>query len=321
MRKVNVDIVFVQNFFEKLESQGIDYCVLRNADEICSGNAHDIDMTINFERYDDVIECLKETGGNTWHIHRIVEKDDGNLIAIHLYTLDDNCPILIHFDFFKYFSWQGYKLISFKRLMNGKRKREWLYEASPEVQAVTMLFSRLLYQGHIKEKYQEYIYTTFLNREAQVKSVMSIFLSSDFVNPIYEDVITKDWINIESEINVIRRSIQSKLDHTQKNTALKRHWFALKRMMTKLGLEVYMSKPDDDLIADVGKLLSRTFQPEDIVTGGTRCLEKRVLLSKGCLIFENKKPIFSSYIEIDDTESNNEVAIEILDKLAERYQR
>lgn len=265
MRKVDVDIVFVQSFVEKLESQGIDYCVLRNADEICSGDAHDIDMTIDFERYDDAIECLRETCGDAWHIHRVVKKDSGNLIAIHLYTVDNDCPILIHFDLFRYFGWQGYKLISFKRLMNGKVKRKWLYEASPEVQAVTMLFSRLLYQGYIKKKYQEYIHTTFLNHEAQVKSLMSTFLSSDFVNPIYEDVISKDWTNIESEINVIRRSIQSKLDPTQKNIGLKRRSFALRRMMTKLGVEVYMSKPDDVLMTDVGKLLSRTFQPEDIV--------------------------------------------------------
>lgn len=158
---MTTDIAFLQELFIRFEKEEIPYCVLRNSSEIINGDAHDIDMVVESKSFATVREILANVSQDKWKIHCTSEKDNGNLVAIHLYNLDNGKPILIHFDFFHSFGWNGYKLISNEQLLKGRKKREWLYEASYPVQAVTMMFSRYLYHGYIKGEYRNFIKLVF----------------------------------------------------------------------------------------------------------------------------------------------------------------
>lgn len=316
---MSVDVCFVKEFFSKLDSKGITYCVLRNADEILHGDAHDIDLAVDFLRYDEVFSCLRSVSGKNWKIHRMVEKDNGNLVTVNLYTLIGEKPILLHFDFFKAFSWNGYKLISYSRMLVNREKKEWLYEAESCIQAVTMLFSRLLYHGCVKAKYRPYISKTFNCLKTEVKSLMNEFLPMGCVNAVYDDVLNGDWENIESEIYAIRRNVKGKVGRCQKYIHCKSKLFALKRMMHCIGLTVYMPNKNDIKLAQIKNLLSRTFQPEDfkiVSGGGTISLRERVWLSQGYLLIKDKKPAIFSYVEVAEEDTAEKAATNILKKLS-----
>lgn len=102
------DIGFVKKLFLCFEREKVSYCVLRNSGEIISGDAHDIDMAIDFKCFSLVRKIINDIAGTEWKIHYISEKDNGNLVAIHLYKIDQDTPVLIHFDFFQSFGWNGY---------------------------------------------------------------------------------------------------------------------------------------------------------------------------------------------------------------------
>lgn len=44
---MSIDIEFVESFYKRLEEEKIDYCILRNVEEVINGDAHDIDMVVD----------------------------------------------------------------------------------------------------------------------------------------------------------------------------------------------------------------------------------------------------------------------------------
>ena len=55
---MNVDMMFVEVFLQELEKQKIPYCILRNAEEVEDGHAHDIDMTVDDASLEKVEKIL-----------------------------------------------------------------------------------------------------------------------------------------------------------------------------------------------------------------------------------------------------------------------
>ena len=265
------DIFFVKEIFSRFEKENISFCVLRNSDELMRGDTHDIDMAIDFERYADMISIIKKISSlQGWKIHYFSEKDNGNLLAVHLYKINNKKPLVIHFDFFREFGWKGYKLISNKRLLENRKKNEWLYEADLAVQAVVMLFSRYLYHGYIKEKYKTFICLTFKNQMLEVENVMREFLPREFIKCIIEDVINENWKNIEQERTVVTKAIKNQLNKSQKYIDEKVLFFNIKRIRKCTGVVVTVRGGKN--LAEYGyfamqvqKILERTFSREDII--------------------------------------------------------
>jgi hypothetical protein len=238
-------------------------------DEILNGDAHDIDMSVDFSRIDDVYAAFRAVSKNEWKIHLLAKKDNGNLIAINLYKLENGMPLLLHFDLFKAFGWNGYTLIPYKKLLAGRKQINGVYEAADAVKAVTMLFSRYLYHGYIKNKYRIFIADEFRKERDNVVSVMKQFLPTEFVDSIYEDVIEEDWKNIEQEWNSVKNAVKRCADKHEPHMNLKMWYFNLMRMINHTGLIVCLpkGKPLQQYrlyIKSVQNLLSRTFAESDI---------------------------------------------------------
>lgn len=271
MKILPEDIFFVKELFSCFEKENIAFCILRNSDELMHGDTHDIDMTINFERCEDMILLIKKISSmNGWKIHYFSEKDNGNLLAIHLYKIVDGKPVLIHFDFFREFGWKGYKLISNKLLLSNRKKNGWLYEADLAVQAVTMLFSRYLYHGYIKEKYRTFIHLIFKNQVPEVEKIMMEFLPTEFTKCIIEDVISANWENIEQERTVVIKAIKNRLSNSQKYVNQKILLFNIKRIRKCTGAAVVVRGGKNyleynDYAMQIQKILERTFSREDVV--------------------------------------------------------
>ena len=264
------DIAFVKELFAHFEQEKVPYCILRNSSEIINGDAHDIDMTIDFSCFPIVRKIITNIAGAEWRIHYASEKDNGNLVAIHLYTVDNGVPVLIHFDFFQSFGWNGYSLISNDKLLNDRKKKEWLYEADYPVQAVCMLFSRYLYHGYIKEKYRDFIHQVFENQRSEVENLMCGFLPKNIAKCISDDVLDGEWNNIEEEHPVVTRAIVDYIGKEQKHRTYRMLLFNLNRMRKCTGLAVGIGGGNSiqechTYVVKVQDILSRTFSAEDIV--------------------------------------------------------
>ena len=53
------DIKFIKSFFYELNKNKIRYCILRKANLILGGKAHDIDMVIDFSRMEEIKSILE----------------------------------------------------------------------------------------------------------------------------------------------------------------------------------------------------------------------------------------------------------------------
>ena len=337
---MNDEIVFLKKFFLLLEQSKIKYCVLRNTDELLRGDAHDIDMVIESRYFSKIPEILKTITESDWKIHFDTKKDNGNLRTIHLYKIVDRVPVLLHFDFFETYGWKGLKLIYNNQLLTGTQRKEWIYEASPSIQAVTMLFSRFLYQGYINEKYRCNIQSIFKDDSTEVSNIMSSFLPKNIVNGIIEDVWNGDWNNIEQEYPVITRGIIEIINKQHKHIKRNRLVFSIERLKKYTGIVVCINNSANQsnfrsYISQVGQLLSRTFSSNDIVVmdkdmsvrgGGYRDfisikLKMRIGISKGQLIFTSNKAFGKSALIIDDIKSTSPTvtATRILETMSKRY--
>ncbi|MCD7862795.1 MAG: hypothetical protein LUG61_04630 [Lachnospiraceae bacterium] len=232
------DIAYILDCFNEFEKNGIKYCVLRNADEIISGDLHDVDIAVDLKHSDQILKIIRRNG---WRVVYSVWRDFGNVWTV--VTSADEGEYLAHFDFQSY-GWDGINLLSAETLLEDRQKIDGIYVASEPVQAVTMLFSRYLYHGYIKEKYRKFIHSIYQSKQHEVKKLMRFFLTTEFVNAIYEDVVSEERENIERECPVVRRTIRQVKKKSQKGR-ISKSIFYITRMTDPCGIILDVSQLDE----------------------------------------------------------------------------
>lgn len=265
--RMKTELEFIKEIFDSFDDKEIPYCILRNADEILEGDAHDIDLVIEPAQYLEAIKLIDEICCRCrWRRHFEAERDGGNVVSIHFFKLDDCSPTIVHLDIHRAYGWDGCSLINSSLLLKDRKKNQWLWEASDEVQAVTMLFSRLLFHGYIKGKYRPYIHETFLYDREKIDEIMRQFLGKDFADCIYEEVISESWKSIEDNVPNIRRNVEECMGHKKRRiAAVRKKALLLKRLFRTIGVKVEV--PIDVNAAyseELKKRLYRSFANEDI---------------------------------------------------------
>ena len=240
---MNIDIKFVEEFYTKLENEKIDYCILRNADEIKSGDAHDIDMSVNSEQLAYAEKLLFETTlDRGWKIHIKTgsSKDKINIKCYHLFKNEKNRVYIIHFDFFPTFTWNGYVLIDNNILLTDIDKSTLYHTASKEVEAVTKLFIRLLHNGYIKSKYKEYIFEVFNENPESVKKILKCFLSKELTEVVWENVCREEWTLLEEN----RENLIKNIKENSKKAIINQKIYLVRKAMKKAGIIVAFEGTD-----------------------------------------------------------------------------
>ena len=213
---ISADIQFVTEFFKALEHKGIKYCILRNADEVEAGDAHDIDMTVEFDRMQEaarILDDIARASGWIMHMKTGDINDDVNIKCINYYTKQNNELILIHFDFFPTFTWNGMVLLNNTQMLQNIDDSSIFHKADPCVEAITKLFIRLLYNGYVKDKYKQFVIDAFRNEPIKIVQLMSEFITTSMAQDIYALVIDQLWTDIEEK----RKSIINNIIKVQKN--------------------------------------------------------------------------------------------------------
>lgn len=268
-----MNIRFIKSFFEELNLNNIRYCILRKLNEILKGEAHDIDMVVDYKKINkvkDILEKLSKKYGCKKFLELI--KDNGNLTAIHFFLIDDAKNIyIVHFDLFKTFSWNGIVLIDNEKLLEKRICDNGIYLCNRSIEAITKLFSRYLYQGYIKNEYKNDISLLFLKNETEIKVLINLFLDNELVEIVYNFVIGKMW----EELIGLRMKVQNSIQKKYCNTILKKcsiklnnYCFKLKRYVNYKGIMVSFIGTDgtgkSTIIQGLSSILENTFNDSQI---------------------------------------------------------
>ncbi|MCD7824007.1 MAG: hypothetical protein LUG86_08365 [Oscillospiraceae bacterium] len=242
---MSCEVDFVKAIFKAFEKDNIKFCVLRNADEVEYGDAHDIDMTADADRLVDVENIMLRVAGECgWKIHIKTgsSKDKINIKCYHFYFADENLKEIhiAHFDVFPTFAWNGYVLLENASFIDNIDSSSVIHKADPAVEAVTKLFIRLLHNGYIKSKYKEYISDVFSSHEKSVKTLMENFLDADTVKFVYQGVMNSEWTKIEEQRDRIVKSIQK----SARKSKISYYKYLLKKAKDKPGLMVAFEGTD-----------------------------------------------------------------------------
>lgn len=274
---------FIENFFRRLGEHGIAYCILRNADEVARGDAHDIDMTVeNARRREAVADLLAAAEQEGWKPQMFMGSvgDAVNIKCFNFYKQTASGLQLAHFDFFPTYSWNGYELLSNAELLAGA-DTEGLYRSpAPAVEAVTKLFIRLLFNGYIKTKYVPAVRAAFAaHREAALRC-MGHFLSSAEAERVYADVIGDRTAAIEER----RKSIIADIARTARRRKGSYRCYLLRKFLRRAAPIIAFQGTDGSgkstIIENLPKLLANTYNE-----GLTHCYHWR----PGFLIPEAKR--------------------------------
>jgi thymidylate kinase len=265
------DIQFIEGFFIELEKRNISFCILRNADEVEQGDAHDVDMTVDDDSLQEAERTLLSVAksmGWKLHIKTGAAKDRYNIKCYHLFKIvsdETGADIIriVHFDIFPTFTWNGYVMLDNDVLIHGIDGSNIYHRADPTVEAVTKLFIRLLHNGYIKTKYKEYIKTVFESNEDHVCIVLQKFMSSSMVDYIIETVKKEKWCELEEN----RNKIVADLKKHSKNNQIGQKKYLVQKAVSKAGIMVAFEGTDGSgkstIIKGLPLILGNSF-PDDM---------------------------------------------------------
>lgn len=265
------DILFVESFYKELIQQNIKYCILRNADEVERGDAHDVDMTVDddcLKKAEVILMSVAAALGWKLHIKTGSAKDKYNIKCYHFFRVvndaeDDDSIQIVHFDIFPSFTWDGYVLLSNNTLIHGIDESSVYHKADPAVEAVTKLFIRLLHNGYIKEIYKEYIKAVFVSDIESVCSVLKEFLSDSMVQYVIEAVKDERWQVLEDN----RETLVADLKKHSKKNCFGQKQYLIKKAAGKAGVMVAFEGTDGSgkstIINGLSAVLGNSF-PKDM---------------------------------------------------------
>lgn len=264
---------FIKKVFDTLETHHISYGILRKSAEIMCGEAHDIDMCVDFNRIDEVIKqldiCAKE---ECWNRFLCCDKDNGSLKTIHFYYIKDEKIDIVHFDLFRDFSWNGIILFDNSMLVSNLRKENGVFCVEKKIEEAIKFFSRYLYHGYIKEEYKESIYEYATSNRTEFLNVFSTVTGGEVATELCDLASNQNWTEIEDKVEKVRMEVKIVQKATNpldsRITKIQRLAFQLNRLIHPQGLMVSFLGTDGSgkstIIDALPKVLGNTFDETQI---------------------------------------------------------
>lgn len=208
------DLGFIHGFYHSLSEAGIVYGILRNAEEVEAGNAHDVDMTVDVTRQQEAETLLYATARKLgWQLHLKTGSagDKYDIKCYHFFKeVGGEMDLhLIHIDIFPVFSWNARILIDNEGMLADGDKEGLFRRIAPAAEAVSKLFERLLYSDYVKEKYRPSIQQMFGEHAEAVKKSLRRFLREETATWLMSCVAAGQWAEIETAHKKLIREITS----------------------------------------------------------------------------------------------------------------
>lgn len=263
------DLLFITDFFKGLQNEKIPYCILRNVDEVIQGNAHDVDMSIDANRLTDAEIILSKTAKKlnwTLHLKTGNSSDKTNYKSYNYYTYNEQEEKIriIHIDIIPTFTWKGYELLSNKAMLTGIRSNGLFPTASASIEAFCKLFSRLIFNGYVKDEYKNDIKHIFQNERDTILSLLLNFLTPATAQQIYSHACNGMWNDIEKE----RKQIITDIKKRAKSSKLNYWLYILSKLIKRKGLIVAFMGTDGSgkstVIQGLPSVIGNTFSGSTI---------------------------------------------------------
>ena len=263
---MKLDVLFFKSLCNELEKKNIKYAINRKAEQINSGNFNDIDWTVDYRKIDEFYDILSDLCVKyDWKIFMNIKKQ--GFETIHLFNYSNNRVLLLHFDLFNSFMWDGIELINNEELLQNIVKIDGYNSISPVLEAIIKLLTRLLFNGYIKEEYKQDILNVFKNRENEIKIILKKIIGCNLIEELYEDVLHEEWSKIEKSVNdyktEIRKNVKSRdyIKYTKNRIRFK--FYKVNRIFKKKGIMVVFEGSDGSgkttIIDALPKILYRSF--------------------------------------------------------------
>lgn len=192
---------FIENCFRAFVQHKVTYGIMRNADEVERGDAHDVDLAVSIAHLQTAEDCLfrvAEEMGWKLLFRTGSAKDKHNIKCYNFYRLHEGAPVLAHIDIFTSFMWKAYTLLDNECIVSHIDTSSLYCRISPAAEAVDNLFHRLVYNGAIKRKYVPSVLKAFRAEPDAVQQCMARFLSPKLFAQIYSLVLKEDWDAIDA---------------------------------------------------------------------------------------------------------------------------
>lgn len=256
---------FVIEFFRRLEEQKIRYGILRKAEEIERGEAHDLDVVVDFHCKNQVLNILEQTAEEKgWNKILNVDKDCGNLKSVHYSYLVEGYPQIVHFDLFNNFSWNGWILIGNEILLDGVYKKN-LFRVSRANEVTIKLMSRLIYHGYVKDEYKNDICKYAKSNTVELITQLKTFLGETLAKRIVSECKNKNWNLVAECTSEIRRAC---MKYCKSVTKLEKLKFKVQRFVNSQGMMIVFLGADGSgkstIIEGLPNCIGNTFDKTQI---------------------------------------------------------
>lgn len=265
----SADLAFLTSFLEGLAAQGIAYGILRNAEEVAAGDAHDVDMTVDSTRLPEAEQLLMQTAERMgWQLHFRTgsARDPYDIKCYHFFrAVNGETDLhLVHIDIFPVFSWNARILIDNAGLLEQGEKEGVFRCAAPAAEAVSKLFIRLLYSDYVKEKYRPAIREIFAAHAEAVRKLLGGFLRGETAEHLMRQVAAEQWAEIEAS----RRALIADIRALAPTYRLRHALYLARKAVGRAGLMVAFEGTDGSgkstIINALPQVLGHTFPADSI---------------------------------------------------------
>lgn len=269
MSTVSVQLRFIESCFRAFLEHDVPYCIMRNAEEVERGDAHDVDLAIGTKQLQTAEDCLfrtAETEGWKLLFRTGSARDRYNIKCYNFYKLQaDGTPVLVHIDFFTAFVWDSYLILDNEFILQGMDTTTLYHRISPVAEAVTKLFVRLLYKGFVKRKYVPHIEQVFREQPEAVQACMNRFLRESLSRSIAELVAAKQW----DAIDALRPQIVADVKRYSGRYRWSYKSYLVRKALRPIGIVVALQGTDGSgkttIIDALPKVLGNTWPPDGAI--------------------------------------------------------
>lgn len=189
--------------FKTWENEGISFLILRNYEDLPHGTTNDVDVLVSHSQHKSAERLMiqaAETRG--YFLHNRVEFAT---VSYFFYHPESLCQIQI--DLFSGIQWHAIALISTEEVLNRRLRKPLFSIPSPSDEAIISLLTRLIYRGHIREKYKESILRGFQTQKEQTAQTLSKIFGRRLSAQIVELTLQQNWDAIVSLNQKLRATL------------------------------------------------------------------------------------------------------------------
>lgn len=192
--------------FEEMNSQNIEYCVLKNYENLPESlDAQDIDILVK-SKYISNLKMLFFKLPNFFPIENILFSRKGYLNRFEIITSKNKSRVLLVFEFWTGIDWYCFPMFSCSDILSHRIKHKFFYVASPFHTILICWLVPFIYGGTMKGKYKKLFHSVSENSKKEVISELSKVFGSGLAKKISNE-LEKGNFDITSLRNVMRTKI------------------------------------------------------------------------------------------------------------------